>query len=390
MAISALLASYTRKDGFGNRDVLDFPLFFALKGVLGGNGFGDMRQLEFASFDGSDGNANDGSRGVMFAGSHDDGNTNLSTLAHAHILTRPGFPLVYYNAKEFGTGRDFPKDGRGDALGNFNSDIIPRLVQINNVYASEFHQTRWIDDNIYIYERNLLMLVGLNDRGDDGFDERTVQTSFGEGTILTELTGNATSGTVDPFDDIADTITVGANGAITVRVPRNSADGSFHGRGFVMYGPEAPRSTLSLGDVASIIPADPEPMTGDVNQDVPAEGRRRVTPIPVLTTDTIDVELTIDQSGPLEDFAMVKLDYGLPIDANNAPGEEFSVFSPRGRFAGFEQFTDLANPSVSVRSQPVARGNTPTTPGLYRLAIDATVLEEGIHYLETVAFFAPP
>src|SRR5690606_41150018 len=55
----------------------------------------------FASYDGSDGNANDGSRGVMFANSHDEGGVGMSNLAFAHILTRTGYPLVYYNAHEF-------------------------------------------------------------------------------------------------------------------------------------------------------------------------------------------------------------------------------------------------------------------------------------------------
>src|SRR5262249_7702522 len=43
------LRSYTRKDGFGNRDVLDFPLFFTMRNVLNGTGNGSMRALERAS-----------------------------------------------------------------------------------------------------------------------------------------------------------------------------------------------------------------------------------------------------------------------------------------------------------------------------------------------------
>src|SRR5690606_31159193 len=142
----------------------------------------------FASYDGSDGNANDGSRGVMFANSHDEGGVGMSNLAFAHILTRTGYPLVYYNAHEFGTSRDFPKEGRGDALGNYGSDVLTRLVEINNVYASSSHITRWIDEDVYIYERDLLMVVGLNDRGDAGFDTREIQTSM-PNTTLVELTG---------------------------------------------------------------------------------------------------------------------------------------------------------------------------------------------------------
>jgi alpha-amylase len=365
----SLLDAYTRKDGFGNRDVLDFPLFFTMRGVFDGGGFGDMTQLEFGSFDGSDGNANDGSRGVMFANSHDDGNIGLLNLAMAHILTRTGFPVVYYNAKEFGEGREFPKDGRGDALGNFGSDLITHLVRLNKVYASESHLTRYKDPDLYIYERNRLMIIGLNDRGDAGFDERTIQTSFQQGTVLKELSGNAESAFVDPNDDIFDTVTVGANGVATIRVPRNSSqpsggDAQFTERGFVIYGPEAPRSTLTITNAAGEIGSD--------SPDIEPESRQRLTTLTLVTADTIDVELAVDPSGPVEDNALIKLNYGLPIDANN--DNDTGVFLELGRFAGFEQFTDLTSPTASGGS------------GMYALSIDATVLDDGYQYIETAAF----
>src|SRR5690606_37976999 len=136
------LNAYVRKDGFGNRDTLDFPLFFAMDSVFGAGGFGDISTLVNASYDASDGNANDGSRGVTFAGSHDSNGAGafngFGNLGFAHILTRTGFPLVYYNAKEFGTGRDFPKDGRGDALGNYG-DTITRLLRVNAEYVRGPH-----------------------------------------------------------------------------------------------------------------------------------------------------------------------------------------------------------------------------------------------------------
>src|SRR5262249_27242496 len=65
------LRSYTRKDGFGNRDVLDFPLFFTMRNVLNGTGNGSMRALERASADIVDGDPNDGSIGVQFVQNHD-------------------------------------------------------------------------------------------------------------------------------------------------------------------------------------------------------------------------------------------------------------------------------------------------------------------------------
>ncbi len=58
----------------GNRDVLDFPLFFAMRDNLTANGFtNDWRNIVNASQDvRDDGFANNGSQGVAFVGSHDE------------------------------------------------------------------------------------------------------------------------------------------------------------------------------------------------------------------------------------------------------------------------------------------------------------------------------
>ena len=101
-----LLKDYARKDGIGNRDVLDFPLYFAMREIFSAHGFADMRLLERASADGLDGNPNDGTFGVTFVSNHDELATrpDKDNIAYAHILTRPGYPIVYFNALEFGTG----------------------------------------------------------------------------------------------------------------------------------------------------------------------------------------------------------------------------------------------------------------------------------------------
>ncbi|MBX3727732.1 MAG: lamin tail domain-containing protein [Candidatus Sumerlaeia bacterium] len=358
-----LLGSYTRKDGFGNRDMLDFPLFFAMREVFDAQGFGDMRRLEFASFDGSDGNANDGSRGVLFVNSHDntgggftiDG-PGFNIVAHAHILTRTGYPLVYYNAHEFGYGRDFPKPGRWDALGN-TSSLITRLVRVNKEYGRGAHSTRWVDGSIYIYERLNACLVGLSDRGDGGFDERNVVTAFAPGTVLVELTGNATSATVDPFNDIFDSVTVDGNGRVSIRVPRNrNANGSFHGRGYVVYGPAKPNSTLTIPNATGTIAPDPA--------DGRLESLRRLTPLHVVTDDTIQIRLEV-AAQPASDNALVKVNFG-EVDVDGS-----GTRNAHGEFAGFESFQNVSN-------------------GVYTATIDATQLAEGYTYIETVAFLQRP
>ena len=104
-----LLKEYSRKDGFGNRDVLDFPLYFTMHDVFNAHGFGDMRRLERASADGLDGNPNDGTFGVTFCSNHDGfaPPPEKDNIAYAHILTRTGYPIVYFNALEFGTWQRF-------------------------------------------------------------------------------------------------------------------------------------------------------------------------------------------------------------------------------------------------------------------------------------------
>ncbi|MEQ8820188.1 MAG: lamin tail domain-containing protein [Sumerlaeia bacterium] len=362
----SVLSAYTRKDGFGNRDVLDFPLFFAMDEVFNAGGFGDMHLLEHDTYDAVDGNPNDGTRGVMFAGSHDEfgpGQFNgYGNLPHAFILTRAGFPVVYYNAKEFGGGRDFPKDGRGDALGNFGSGVITNLVGINDVYAKNSQYTRFIDSDLYIYERLDSCIVGINDRGDSGYDERGIDTGFAPGTVLVELTGFAADPVLNVFNDIPQTYTVAVDGRIGLRVPRNSTDGNFHGRGFVVYGPAVPDSTLTITNASGTLGPDPD--------DGRPEGTRRLTTLDIVSSNTIEVQLdTVNVHDAVNDGALVKLNYGLDIDGT--PG-----VTAGGEFNGFDGFPNVSGAIGGPRS--------------YTISIDATGLSEGYHYLETIAFRQRP
>src|SRR4029079_16813008 len=100
-----------KKDANANRDALDFAMHYALKNNLSGDGnVNDWRNIVNESQDrGDDGLANNGSQGVAFDRSHDDGGAFLSNVANAYLLMRPGNAVIYMNAKEFGA-RDFPKD----------------------------------------------------------------------------------------------------------------------------------------------------------------------------------------------------------------------------------------------------------------------------------------
>jgi hypothetical protein len=371
----------------GNRDVLDFPLFFALRDNLTSNGtINNWHRIRHASQDGrDDGDAHNGSQAVAFAGSHDDSSAYLSNVAHAFVLMRPGNAVVYHNAKEFGAGRDFPKDGRGDALGGIFGDTITTLVNLRNTHGrGDFHE-RWVDDafnpngfsNIYVFERENSAIVGLNSRLDNGYDERVgLHTAFAPGTRLIELTGNATSILVDPNNDIPDLITVDANRKVNLRIPRNrNPNGQEHGRGYVVYGVATPQGMLSVSNVAKVIA--PETPTNNTN------GVARLSPIQVISADSFDVELRTTAVNLLGnpafrdrdadgDNALLRIDGGLDLNGNG----QVDFRTPGPTSYGFEEFITFRQPGYSQ----------PDGAGIYRQAIDATTLGEGFHYLTARAY----
>lgn len=362
----------------GNRDTLDFPLYFALSNNLSGSGLGSWENIVNASVDAIfDGNANNGSFGVQFVQSHDQFAPGDGNLAYAYILSRAGSPVVYFQAGEFGSV-SFPKDGRGDALGGQFGDQITRLVDIHNEYVRGSYNERRDPGNssfadVVVFERLNSLLIGINDRHDNGYDQRNAQTGFPAGTRLHELTGGATDVLVDPNNDIYDVVTVGSGGWVTIRVPRNkNANGVAHNRGYVMYGPINPSGTLSVTPVASTIPADP---SGTPN------GTRRLTPINVITADSFEVRLETTDPDPLDpdkdDFAMLKMDGGIDLNGNGVVDSTDPSFVGYG----FENFTTQA---VTLQSGGINIGGV--QKGLYRQTIDVTGLSEGRHYLTVIAF----
>ena len=371
----------------GNRDVLDFSTFFALRGNLGSAGTPNAWfNIRDAMLDLTDDGLHNGSQGVLFVNSHDDfGPGELGNVAQAFTLLYPGNTVVYLNAKEFGEGREFPKPGRGDALGGVYGDVVETLVGIRNTHGRGDFLERWIDDQgLYVFERESSMVVGLSNRGDNGFDGRTVQTSFAAGTHLVELTGNASDPAIDPYDDIPEVVTVKADGTIDIRVPRNrNADGTFHGTGYVVYGLPTPRIDAGLeilGGSGVLQGTTPEP--DDVEN-----GITRLSDLTVITGDQFDLRLQtaevrllgndslrdVDADG---DNALFSIDAG--IDANGNGGVDF--VTPGSVAYGYERF-DTASPLIGSAGTSGPRGN-----GLYQQTIDATELSEGRHFIASRAF----
>jgi glycosidase len=342
-----LLRSYVRKDGVGNRDLLDFRLYYNMREIFSAHGFADMRLLEGASVDAIDGDANDGSRGVTFVSNHDQfaPPPDKDNVAYAHILTRTGYPIVYFNALEFGTNRDFPTRGRGDALGGKFGETITRLVGIHRAYARGRHLTRLADEDVYLYERDQALIVGLNDN--EAFDaDRKIQTSFPAGTRLVELTGNARA---------TNPLVINGDGTANVTIPRNNDN-----HGYAMWGPPAPRGSktktpLAISPAASVDPPEDASV---------AEGIRRLTPIERITADSAMLTLTLEDENR-DDNALVRIDHGR-VNVIGTP-----TFGG-GEFKGFQKFTTV-DPGV-------------TGSAVYSATLDTTKLSNGLHYIEVAAF----
>ncbi len=370
----------------GNRDALDFPLFFALQGNLTGNGgSNNWHAIRNATQDTQDDGLRNGSQGVSFVNSHDDlagGFPFLENVAYAYTLMRPGDAIVYHNAKEFGNGRPFPMDGRDDALGGFGSDTVTKLVNLRNTHGRGNFQERWIDDafnpngfsNIYIYERENSALVALNSSTTNGEDTRNgVQTSFAPGTHLVELTGNADDLTIDPNDDVPSTLVVDVLGRVNVTIPRNRSDsGTFHGKGYVVYGLQNPIGAISIPDKTST-----KAGAGSASTSATAI----INDYDIIQNNTFTVRLEtnavtlpdgfrdFDADG---DFAAIRIDEGMDLNGNNV----VDFTTPGTPTYGFENFTTTNNPGYG----------SPTGDGLYEQTIDATELSEGFHFITTRAF----
>ncbi|MEO0964262.1 MAG: hypothetical protein AAFY08_04005 [Planctomycetota bacterium] len=372
----------------GNRDALDFAQFFSLKANLNRNGFGNnWNDVVNGNLDVSDDGLVNGSQGVTFVVNHDENGAELSNVAHAYLLMRPGNSVVYYNAKEHGDGRDFPKDGRGDALGNFG-DAITELVNLRNTHGRGDYRQRWLDEQVLIYERSKSAVVVLNNRGDGGFDTRRVDVDFDFGTVLVELTGNSKiSGDIPDLVVVDDDFFEGPTRA-TFRSLRN--DGG--DQGYLIYGAAGPQSQsgLELSDVDfTLDPDSTEPEGFETSNQ--AEARARLTPIHVISSDEFTatlqtqavshtgsilqgdsiVQTTIRDRDADGDFAALKIDGGLDINGNGA----VDVVTPGDVAYGFENFT-TSNDGFSATD-----GN-----GFYQQTIDTTQLSEGYHFLTARAF----
>jgi len=377
----------------GNRDTLDFPLHFALRDNLTGNGYvNNWYNVRDATLDTHDDGIHNGSQGVMFVQSHDDWGPELSNVGYAYVLLHPGNAVVYFNAREFGTGRDFPKDGRGDALGGAYGDAITRLVCLRNRYGEGNYHERWIEKELFAFEREGSCVTLLSNRTDAGYDSRTLHTTFAPGTPLIELTGNASNPAVDPRDDIPPLLVVNGDGTVNVRFLRNASydqnmNAFYHRNGYLVYGLASPEGTLTLEGVSATLPGSVPAMDGTADENAYANATTRLSDIQVVTGNSFEVRL---QTVPVNllgfhrdvwadgDNALLRVDAGLDLNGNG----HVDYTDPGNRAAyGFEEFVGKKSPLILS----LGLGH-PGGDGEFRQAVDAGALAEGMHYLTVRAF----
>ena len=384
----------------GNRDTLDFKLYFALKENLEQTATGGAWQrIKDAALDMSDDRLHNGSAGVTFTHNHDVFKPfALEHVAQAYTLMMPGNTVVYFNGREFGDNRDFPKPGRGDALSVGRGSLLTRLLSIRTShgrgnYAERFDGT----DGLFAFERGGSVLVLLSNRGDAGFDSRTLtNVGFRPGQLLVELTGNASDPDVNPVRggqrDVPEVVRVFQEGGVSkvnVRfqrpgTTRPNGTFNFHGRGVLVYGlatPMAPAG-LEVTNVASTMAGQLDPANDRDN------GMRRQTPIAVIRNDSFDVRLRTRPvrllgSNDLRDVeadgdsALLRVDAGRDVNGNGS----VDFRTPGSTEYGFERFVTKNSPLIGNRNLASPRGD-----GEFVQRIDATRLEEGVHFLTARAY----
>lgn len=390
----------TAGDNFGGRDVLDLTGAGRLRNNIGGGGLDNLATILNDHIDNVDDGYNNGTVGWNHIWSHDNGTTGAGSqlppiptakqqgwYMHAYMLFRPGPAIVFHNGRGINrTGNGFyPKQGVPVSLGQDGSStnpepVVTNLVRLSNWLGRGEFTPRWQDGDTFVFERRSRngsnysgnCIVGINDRYDGGYDTRTITTSFPQGTRLIEMTGNATSATVDPNNDIYDTVNVGAGGQVIIRVPRNtSPSGTEHNKGFVVYAPAIPSGTLTLAGTNGVIAADPANTS---------PFRRRLNSLAIVTAPTFDINLTTTNgdsgagnNNNADDNAVFRINAGY-VDFNG--NGQVDIDYTNSVVPGYEQFVTLR--------QPLA--GTSNIQGEYRQTIDTSLLEDGVNYISVVAF----
>lgn len=420
--------SYTRKDGFGNRDALDLNGAGSLRDILFNRGVRSWDQALFAHLDSVDGGGdtinsfgNNGSLGVNHLFSHDNGSCgngnaqpcfpgpeNWGMPQNCYLLFRPGPKIIYHNTREFIDIYPFrgfwPREGNPTALGahqNANNADLTALVRASNQLArGEFFIINFTDsvnssrDDVLVFERRRNngggdtignCVVGVSDSYSAGVSFRSVVVSYPAGTRLREVTGNHADPGVDPSNQIPEFLTVDANKRILMTVPNNkNALGVDHHKGYIVYAPPLPTGTLEILTIGG------SPITNSLPPD-PASTptyKRRLADIPIITDAQFQIALTTSKTDPIDgvydDNALFRIDAGFPSAGTAADFNNTGAIDVPASDATIPLFENFITQKAPLAANPGA------TSGLYRQIINSSSLSEGYHYIRSVAFRQRP
>lgn len=343
-------------------NMLDFPLKFALDDLFNSSGFGNLGATLSNGFGLDLATGMPYERGglgrdisVPFVQSHDQGPPWSNNIAHAFVLTRVGRPKIYFDGNNLTPGNwsNFPKPGRGDALGSFG-DTVTRLVDANLRFGRGDMVNRHVTDRLYIYERQVngmsVLLVGLNNRGDQTELSANVQTAFAPGTVLKDLSGQKPN------------LTVSATGTVTVTVPSNSdANSTNNARGYVIYAPVTPAAVDTTDPLKIVDLSSGQPFAfASISTPAGAHATSRSYRSALVNRSHVTLQLNTDTSGH---SAWVKLDNGLVI-AGQSPASN----TAEGLLDGYVQMTKLADGQFALTG------------------VDLSGVPEGQHVLRTRVF----
>jgi len=252
--------------------VTDYALYFVMKESVF-NSSGDMNALDGAGL------VNQSpQRAMTFVSNHDQGPPEYERLAYAYILTYEGYPRVYNHR-----------------VGASDSEIST-LLSIRRQLLSGSARTRYVDTDLYVFERGDAIVV-LN----RGTSQRSasVQTAFSSGTTLSDVTGSSSDTQVD------------SNGYVQVTAPavgyavysnRSLDGGGGDGGGSAFY------DVANLASPGSATEGDVITVSADVTNTGDADGSKTVefrvdgtaeqsTSRSLAVGDTTSVSFDYDTSG---------------------------------------------------------------------------------------------
>ena len=163
---------------------------------------GAWQRIKDAALDMSDDGLHNGSAGVTFTHNHDVFKPfALEHVAQAYTLMMPGNTVVYFNGREFGDNRDFPKPGRGDALSVGRGSLLTRLLEARaTARPRQLRRTvgwdRWsVRLRAAAARRSCSCPIAETPDSTPG---RSRNVGFRPGQLLVELSGNAADPSVNP------------------------------------------------------------------------------------------------------------------------------------------------------------------------------------------------